>query len=144
MSESSIRKIKIPLTPSGQKLQKKPKPTQNTQDPNVLVEVARYMQKKYKILSSWKGELPELFELCKTRSESKCVLELFSQSKKTVKKASKKTATNEVTTKSSKSSTTKKTIFKQLKRRRGSSSNTPKPEVHSDEVTITENAQRSK
>ncbi len=155
MSEPSIRKIKIPLTPSGQKLQKKPKPTQSsktTQDSNVLVEVARYMQKRYNIIPTWKGESLELFEFCKTRSESKCVLELFNQSKKAVKKAQ-KSATNEPTSKTKTSKSTKssspKTIFKRFKRRPGSHktirSSFSKPEKPStDEVSITENAQRSK
>jgi hypothetical protein len=152
MSEPSIRKIKIPLmTPTGQKLQKKPKPTQTTttQDPNILVDVARYMQKKYKILSTWKGDPLELLELCKTRSESKCLLELFAQSKKAVKKASKAATTIEPTTKTSKSTktTAKKPLFthKKVKRRSGSSiKQKPEREKKDEENTITEIAQRSK
>jgi hypothetical protein len=106
------------------------------------------MQKKYKILATWKGELLELLELCKTRSESKCLLELFVQSKKAVKKAS-KTATNEPTTKTSKStkSTVKKPLFthKKVKRRSGSSNKQrPEREKKDEENTITEIAQRSK
>lgn len=145
MSETSIRKIRIPLTTSGKKLQKK-STTQVIQDSNVLYDFARYLQKKYKILSTWKGELTDLFELCKTRSESKCVVELFSQSKKAVRKA-KKTAMIETTTKTSKSLNSTSRIFKQVKQRRGSSKKaapaTTKQEKD-DEVTITENAQRSK
>jgi hypothetical protein len=152
MSEPSIRKIKIPLTPSGQKLTKKVKkrhsePTTNSS--SILQDLARYMQKKYKILATWKGDPLELLELCKTRSESKCLLELFVQSKKAVKKASKAATTNEPTTKTSKSTktTVKKPLFTHKKvKRRSVSSNKQKPEREKkdEENTITEIAQRSK
>lgn len=150
MSEPSIRKIKIPLTPSGQKLPKKTKKrhSETTTNISVICDLARFMQKKYKILPAWKGESIELLELCKTRSESKCLLELFTQSKKAVKKAS-KTATNEPTTKTSKSSKTgKKPLFtsKMVKRRSGSNKTQKvvEKEKKDEENTITEIAQRSK
>jgi hypothetical protein len=151
MSEPSIRKIKIPLTPSGQKLPKKTKKRRHSEttttptSSSVICDIARFMQKKYKILSTWKGESMELLELCKTRSESKCLLELFTQSKKAVKKAS-KTTTNEPTTRTSKSSS-KKPLFtsKKVKRRSGSNkTQKPEKEKKDEENTITEIAQRSK
>jgi hypothetical protein len=154
MSEPSIRKIKIPLTPSGQKLPKKVKKRDSepsTNSSSILHDLARFMQKKYKILASWKGEPLELLELCKTRSESKCLLELFTQSKKAVKKAS-KPVTNEPTTKTSKSTktTVKKPLFTTKKVKRHSGSNETRKAVErekekkDDENTITEIAQRSK
>ncbi len=148
MSEPSIRKIKIPLTPSGQKLPKKTKKRRHSETSNssILHDLARFMQKKYKILATWKGDPLELLELCKTRSESKCLLELFTQSKKAVKKAS-KTTTNEPTTKTSKSSS-KKPLFtsKKVKRRSGSNKTQKvvEKEKKDEENTITEIAQRSK
>ncbi len=62
MSEPSIRKIKIPLTPSGQKLQKLPKKTKkrhsetSTTNISVICDIARFMQKKYKFLSTLNAE----------------------------------------------------------------------------------------
>lgn len=94
--------------------------------------------RKYKILPTWNRSRPGLFEELKTKSESKCVVELYRLCKKTVRKKS-----SEVSKRSD-----PKPLFREMKKKKNSSKKKKirkKQEashVH-QENTITESAQRS-
>lgn len=146
---STIRAIKIPMmNPSGLKLKKtkrRSSTSQTSDERNVLQEVARFIQKKYKILPTWKGDLSDLFDQLKTRSESKCVVELLKLAKKSDKKAKKPVEVTSATV-------TKRTLFTKKKKKSTStkqrsaegSSAKKKDDDEVVETTITEVAQRSK
>lgn len=146
----SVRAIKIPLmNTSGQKLTPKNKNKHSTaatteRGSSVLQEIARFVQKKYKILPDWKGDLSDLFDVLKTRSESKCMAELL----KLAKKKSSSSPPSTVVGKEATLTTSKRSpIFKRKTLKRRSKSvevSTKKKEEPIAETTITEVAQRSK
>lgn len=148
-TSASIRKIKIPGLTPGALPRKEPRadPTTKTTTAktgdDVLIDIASFLVRKYKILQKWDRSRVDLFEQLKTKSESKCVLELFRLCKKSVRKKTTSDGVigNEKDMKVRKKTTT---IFRGLQKKRNSSK---KKRTHVDddkqENTITEAAQRS-
>jgi len=144
-TSASIRKIKIPsLNSNAVPCRRKATsdPTAISHAPNdVVVEIAKMLVRKFKILPKWDNSKSNLFVELKTKSESKCMVEMFRLCKKSVRKNSsgKPKDSNEP-----KEST--KTIFRERKKKkRHSSMKKPVPTTTEvdEEKTITEAAQRS-
>lgn len=145
-TSTSIRKIKIPGLTPGALPRKEPRadPTTKTTTTktgdDVLIDIASFLVRKYKILQKWDRSRADLFEQLNTKSESKCVLELVRLCKKSIrKKTSDGVARKEKDMKVRK----KTTIFRGLQKKRNSSKKKRTCDDDKQENTITEAAQRS-
>ncbi len=149
-TSASIKKIKISSLNSNALPRKRassdPTLAENKERTDVLVEVAKLLARKYKILSKWDNSRMGLFVALKTKSESKCMVELYRLCKKSLK--SKQSSTSEGREEKPKVT---KTIFREMKKNKNSSKKkTMLParkkkmdEGQEHEHTITESAQRS-
>jgi hypothetical protein len=148
---ASIRKIKIPSLNSSALPRTTVKSSsiseQTASSVDVLTDVANLLVRKFKILPKWNHSRSGLFEEFKTKSENKCIVELYRLCKKSIRKKS-----CDVPKESEQKPT--KTLFRELKKKRNSSKkqrveNKKKQQQEkknnndADENTITESAQRS-
>lgn len=147
-TSASIRKIKIPNLNASALPRKKKHIETNTADPvDLLVDISKMLVRKYKILPNWDNTKSNLFEELKTKSESKCMVELYRLCKKSLRKKSSELLPKENEAKSKSTNT----IFRELKKKKKHSSKKKlnslvrkkKPDEEAQENTITEFAQRS-
>ena len=145
-TSASVRKIKIPSLNASALPRKKKliEPTAiSVSADDVLIDVAKMLVRKYKILPKWDQSRTALFEALKTRSESKCMVELYRMCKKSLRK---KSSSEIIKPKEN-------TIFREIKKKKTKHSSKKKsksipsgPRKKAEDVqenTITESAQRS-
>lgn len=145
----SIRKIKIPSLNSNAlpRRRRAIEPTGIDARVDVLVDIAKMLVRKYQILPKWDHSKSNLLNELKTKSESKCMVELYRLCKKSLRKNLSEKQPKE--SKESKELTN--TIFRELKKKKKKHSSKKKPmtqtkkksEGEMQEKTITEVAQRS-
>ena len=151
-TSASIRKIKIPSL-NASALPRNTRfiePTATSVLANdVLIVVAKMLVRKYNILPKWDKTKLNLFEELKTKSESKCMVELYHLCKKSLRKKSSELLPKENEAKLKSTST----IFRELKKKKKHSSKKKptaqslvrkkKPDEEAQDNSITEFAQRS-
>ena len=150
-TSASIQKIKIPSLNSNALPRNKKHIETATTVCDLLVDISKMLVRKFKILPNWDQTKSNLFEELKTKSESKCMVELYRLCKKSLRKKSSELLPKENEAKSSKSTST---IFRELKKKKKHSSKKKPPTTQSpvrkkktdeeaQDNSITEFAQRS-